>query len=330
VIVKHGLEGLSSARNHGLRAILEVSGITGKPSSRQIAFQVAPRINAAGRMDTAEAAIELFLTPDADRARQLAQQLNEQNAERQAVEAEIREKCEQEPVDPAQSALVYFDEEWHRGVLGIVASRLVERFTRPVFVLGLNSEDGMAQGSGRSIPGFHLLDALDSMRELFARYGGHSYAAGVTLEASRVPEFRSRLEEYASARLRPEDFVRQLRVDALVDPDDLDNRSASGLFSLAPFGYGNPAPVFAALDVEIAGPPVPLGERGCRLSVRRNGRLLPLKAWDFGARASEFEAGAKVDVAFSVEEDAYSAARGYSPWCAVLKDIRPAALAAQA
>src|ERR1035438_5233763 len=192
IFVKHGLNGLRSVRSPGLRALLDVAGFTGEnaPNARQVAFQIAPRINAAGRMDTAQAVIELFLTADAARARELAVQLQDQNVERQQVEAGILEACERVPLDESAAGLVYYCETWHRGVLGIVASRLVERLRRPVFVLGRNPEDGLAQGSGRGIPAFHLLEAMEGMPALFVRFGGHQYAAGVTLEAARIDEFR--------------------------------------------------------------------------------------------------------------------------------------------
>jgi single-stranded-DNA-specific exonuclease len=149
VIVSHGLAGLNQSKNPGLRALLDVAGFTHgtAPSARQVAFQIAPRMNAAGRMDTAKAVVEMFLTSDAARAKELAQQLHDHNAERQQVEAETREICESVAVADGAAALVYYGESWHRGVLGIVASRLVERFYRPVFVLALNREDGTAQGS---------------------------------------------------------------------------------------------------------------------------------------------------------------------------------------
>jgi len=329
IIVKHGLDGLGEVHNPGLRALLDVAGFTNGavPSARQVAFQIAPRLNAAGRMDTAQTVIEMFLTADPARARDLAQQLHDQNMERRRVEAEIREICEQMPVDGATAALVYYGEEWHRGVLGIVASRLVERFHRPVFVLGLNSEDGTAQGSGRSIPAFHLLEALESMPGLFVKFGGHMHAAGVTLEAARVAEFRERFNAYAAARLRPEDFLPRLEIDAVVELREIDERSVAGVFVMAPFGHGNQPPLFAALGVEVAAPPVVMKEKHLRVTVRQNGRMLVLKAWNFAERLAEFEPGARVDVAFRLEEDAYSASRGYPGWAAVLQDVRPAATA---
>jgi single-stranded-DNA-specific exonuclease len=326
IMVKFGLDGLRAVRNAGLRALLDVAGFTGNtvPTARQVAFQIAPRLNAAGRMDTAKAVIELFLTGDPERARELAQQLHAQNAERRQVEDEIRDACERLAVDDSSAALVYYGEDWHRGVLGIVASRLVERFHRPVFVLGRNPEDGLAQGSGRSILAFHLLEALEAMPDLFVRFGGHQHAAGVTLEAARVEEFRERFNAYAAARLCPEDFLPRMNVDAVIGFGDITDQSVQEVLALAPFGHGNPTPVLAALDVEVAGQPVALKEKHLRVLVRQNGRALELKAWNFAERAGEMPPGARVDITFTLEEDAYSAARGYPGWAAVLRDVRTA------
>ena len=326
IMVKHGLDGLRSVRNHGLRALLDVAGFAHgtAPSSRQVGFQIAPRINAAGRMDTAQSVIEMFLTGDPARARELAQQLHDQNADRQQVEAETREICESMEVDASAAALVYYAEDWHRGVLGIVASRLVERLNRPVFVLSRNDEDGLAQGSGRSIPAFHLLEALESMADLFVKFGGHKHAAGVTLDPANVDRFRERFNAYGLAHLQPEDFQPRMEIDGVLELKEIDEAAVNELFTLAPFGHGNPPPLFAALNVEIAAPPVVLKEKHLRLTARQNGRWLTLKAWNFAERAAELAPSARVDIVFALEEDAYSAARGYAGWCAVLRDVRGA------
>jgi single-stranded-DNA-specific exonuclease len=325
-MVKLGLDGLRDVRNPGLRALLEVAGFTGDkvPDARQVAFQIAPRINAAGRMDTAKAVVELFLTADRARARELAQELHDRNSDRQQVEAGIREICEKTAVNGADCALVYYAEDWHRGVLGIVAARLVERLHRPVFVLSRNSEDGLAQGSGRSIPAFHLLEALESMADLFARFGGHKHAAGVTLEAARVPEFRQRFNAFAALRLRPEDFEKRVAVDAVIQLGEIHQRHIAEVFALAPFGNGNQPPLFAALNVEVAAPPVVMKEKHLRVTVRQNGRTLTLKSFNSAGRAAELAPGTRLDVAFHLEEDAYSAARGYPGWAAMLRDFREA------
>ena len=332
IMVKHGLDGLRDVRNHGLRALLEVAGFgrSAVPTATQVAFRVAPRINAAGRMDTAMRVIEMFTTADADRARALAQELHDLNADRQQTEAEIVEQvlaaCAQSPVTGDHASLVFCGEAWHRGVLGIVASRLVERFHRPAFVLGI--ENGVAQGSGRSIQPFHLLDALDSMRELFLKYGGHSHAAGLTLLEENVDVFRERLNRYAAERLTPDDFVAETCIDALLNFPELTDRAVEQVLRLAPFGCGNPTPVFAAMNAEVAAPPTIWNEKHLRLAFRQNGRTISAKAWNFADRAAEFTPGAAVDVALTLEDDPYSAARGYGSWSAVLRDARPARAAA--
>jgi single-stranded-DNA-specific exonuclease len=327
VIVKYGLEGLHRVHNPGLRALLEVSGmLNGRaPNARQVAFQIAPRINAAGRMDDAQNVIRMFLTEDMETARTLAKQLHSLNQERQQTEAEIvrlvLEECNQVPVTEDQAALVFAGPNWHRGVVGIVASRLVERFYRPVFVL--SEEDGEAQGSGRSITPFHLLEALESMPDLFSRFGGHRQAAGLSMSSDMVPEFRRRLESYARERLTPADFHPRLAIDAVVDLKELTTGPAvEEILGLAPFGFGNPPPVLAMLDAEVAAEPVLLKEKHLKIHMRQSGRHLQSTAWNFAERAAELPVGAKVDAAFSLEEDAYSESRGWGGWAAVLKDVR--------
>jgi single-stranded-DNA-specific exonuclease len=328
VIVKYGLHGLAKLRNHGLRALMEVSGLlkSGAPTAHQIAFQIAPRINAAGRMAHAEDVIHLFLTDDLGRARDLANQLHELNQERQQTEAEIvREilkQCELTPVTDDQAALVFSNSGWHRGVVGIVASRLVERFCRPVFVL--SEEDEEVQGSGRSIPIFHLLEALESMQDLFTRFGGHRQAAGLGLRLGKVAEFRERLNSYARARLGPADFCPHVTVDAVASFAELNDDVVEQVLALAPFGFGNPAPVIVSMDAEIAAPPSLFKEKHLRFRFRQNGRYLGATAWNFVDRAGECLPGSPVDLAFALEEDTFGGNRGDCAWRAVLKDLRPA------
>jgi single-stranded-DNA-specific exonuclease len=324
IIVAHGLRGLERVRNPGLRALLDVAGFTGAstPSARQVAFQIAPRLNAAGRMDTAQAVVELFLTTDAAYACDLAQQLHDQNAERQLVQAEIATECERIAVDAADCALVYYSAEWHRGVLGIVASKLVDRLQRPVFVLGRNPDDGLAQGSGRSIPAFHLLEALESMADLFERFGGHAHAAGVTLREANVEEFRRRFRAFAARRLCAEDFLRRVEIDAVVELPEITDDAIEELTRLGPFGHGNPPPLFAAMNAEVAGHPTIWKEKHLKVTVRQRNRNLTLKAWNFAPRVAELAPGTRVDVAFHLEKDAWAAARGLTPYPATLYDFR--------
>ena len=216
---------------------------------------------------------------------------------------------------------MFAGEGWHRGVVGIVASRVVERFHRPVFVLGI--ENGIAQGSGRSIPAFHLLEALETMPDLFTKFGGHRQAAGLTLASGRLEEFRERLRAYACKLLTPADFERELSIDSEIAWDEITDRGIADILRLAPFGFGNPAPVFVVRDAEIAGPPDIRNERHVFLRLRgAGGRTIRAKAWNFAERADELPAGARVDVAVQFEEDPYSASRGYAPWQTVIKDVR--------
>ena len=327
IIVKNGLAGLAELRNPGLQELFRVAGVKegAAPTARQVAFQIAPRINAAGRMDSADGVVELFLTTDRQRAAEIARQLNSLNLERQQTEGDILDRILEEillsPVDDSQAALVFAGPDWHRGVVGIVASRVVERHHRPVFVLDAG-EDGLASGSGRSIPQFHLLEAIEAMSDLFVKFGGHRQAAGVTLESSRIGEFRRRLNAYAAERLTAEDFRPTLQIDAQVALDEIDGDVAGHLLAMEPFGFGNPPPVLAAFRVELRDPPAPLGEKHLRLRVWRQGRPLDLKAWNFAGRAGELRAGCLLDVAFTIDDDAWSAARGYAPWTAALKDAR--------
>lgn len=325
LIVKHGLAGLHTIRNPGLRALLDVAGFSGEsiPSATQVAFRIAPRINAAGRMASADEVVEMFLTADPERARELAGKLHLLNTDRQGEEARITElvleECARIAVDDTHAALVFCAEKWHRGVLGIVASRLVERFHRPVFVL--SEEDGFAQGSGRSIAQFHLLAALESMPHLFVKFGGHSHAAGLTLASAQVAPFRQSLNEYAGARLSADDFQPTLSIDASLRLTDLDDRLFHELQRLAPFGAGNTAPVFAVCGAEVAGPISFMKERHVRVPLRQGGRMVVLKGFHFAARAAELASGTRIDAAFCLEHDSYNGG-----WSAILKDFRAASV----
>ena len=323
IIVRFGLRGLATRKNPGLDALFQVAGLSsGSPTANQIAFRIAPRINAAGRMANAAEVVELFLTSDAERARAIAQQLHEWNAERQGEEARVVEEiiaaCTLEPLGDADGGLVFCAPNWHRGVLGIVASRLVERYCRPVFVL--SNEDGVARGSGRSVTGFMLLDALDSMDELFVQHGGHSHAAGLTMQAIHVDEFRARFSRYAAERLPPDERRPQLKIGALVEIPDVTRALLADLENMEPFGCGNPEPVLALLACEVLSVQW-MKEKHIKLAVRKQGHTLRLKAFHWVERAAEVTPGSLIDVAFTLSADSYSGG-----WAAIVKDVRPALL----
>ncbi|MDZ4798788.1 MAG: single-stranded-DNA-specific exonuclease RecJ [Bryobacteraceae bacterium] len=329
VIVRRGLDGLTDVRNPGLRALLKVAGFAPgeRPAAGQVAFRIAPRINAAGRMDDARNVIELFLTTDPQRAADIAGKLQDLNQDRRDTESEILrsidEECERTPVTDFDCALVFSNPDWHKGVVGIVASRVVERYHRPVFVLCEDAATGLAVGSGRSVRSFHLLEALESMHELFVKFGGHRQAAGLTIRNEAIPEFRRRLSEYASRILRPEDFCATCEIDAVMTLAELNESAVRDVERLAPFGFGNPAPLFALMDVEVQAANL-RGEKMVNIAIRQNGgRTLILTGWDWRERLDELRPGTRVNATVALED------RGRNgEWRAVLKDAQPVAAAA--
>jgi single-stranded-DNA-specific exonuclease len=271
VFTKLGLDALRRAVNPGLKALLEMAQIpaTRPPTSGEIAFRIAPRLNAAGRMDVARDVIELFSVKDPLRAREIAARLDQLNAERQEEERRIlqaiHQRFEQEPDLRNAYCVVIDGDGWHRGVIGITATRVVERYGRPTLVL--SHDNGEAHGSGRSIRSFHLLDALESCRELFTRYGGHSHAVGFSLPSARVPELRAHLDEYARVRLTPVDFEPVLDIDSELDLEQVTPDLFQALERLEPFGQGNPEPVFSARGVRMMAPPRILKDKHVKLKL---------------------------------------------------------------
>jgi len=251
VIASLGLNALRSAVNPGLKALLEVAQLGGKAlRAGEVGFRIAPRINAAGRMDIAKDVIELFSVKDAARAREIAQRLDKLNGERQDEERRIVAAIEQRIADDAglrdSYCMVIDGEGWHRGVIGITATRVVERHGRPALVISRDGNNEEAHGSGRSIPAFHLLNALESCAPLFTRFGGHAYAVGFSLPSARVEELRAHLDSYARTRLSLADFEPTLNIDSELRLDAITPEMFEALKKMEPFGAGNPEPVFSA------------------------------------------------------------------------------------
>jgi single-stranded-DNA-specific exonuclease len=311
-IARLGLEGLRRPVNGGLKALMEVSGLTGERAiaAGDVGFRLGPRINAAGRMDIARDVIELFTCKDAARCKEIAEKLNQLNLERQAEEqrivAEIDEQLGAEPDLTGKYCMVFDGDGWHRGVVGIVASRVVEKTGRPALVIAKEGEE--AHGSGRSISAFHLLQALESCHDLFTRFGGHAHAVGFALPSQAVPLLKQRLNDYAQARLTLDDLLPQISIEAeiplsFVTPDLLRN-----LGRLEPFGQGNPEPVFCSHGVNLLLPPKILKDKHIKLRV--NQRLADSKAsfnyeavgWRMAERlqAEALQPGDNLDVAFTV------------------------------
>jgi single-stranded-DNA-specific exonuclease len=314
VIAKVGLDLLSRGPHKvGLRALLDVSGLSGKTiDSYHISFMVAPRVNAAGRMSTPDLATRLLLASDealSDEVRELAQQLDGENLRRQEEEAEIlaaaKKVVQTDPAVGARSVLVVAGDHWHRGVIGIVASKLVDAFHRPAIVLSVDGD--VAHGSCRSIPEFDMLGALERCAGLFIRFGGHKQAAGLTMEASRVKELRHAVNDVADETLGPEDLMPRLRIDGDLTFRGITGGIAAGVAALAPFGAGNPRPVFAARGVEIIDGPRKLKERHLKMALRQDGRIFRAIAWRAAERHDFLaEHKAALDVAFSLEQNQYN------------------------
>jgi len=313
VIAKLGLDSLSRGRHTvGLRALLEASGLTGKTiDSYQVGFILAPRVNAAGRMSTADIATRLLLATDEasiEEARGLAQQLNDENLRRQAEEAELvaqaKKAIETDPSVGAHNVLVVGGEGWHRGVIGIAASKLVDAYHKPAIVLSVDGD--VAHGSCRSIPAFDMLDALERCADLFMRFGGHRQAAGLTMDAARVPEFRARINAYADDVLEPDHLRPRLRIDAPLNLKHITADLVEGLTAMAPFGLGNPRPVFHAMPVEIVDGPRPLKDLHLKMTFRQDGRSFRAIAWRAAERAAFLtENRAGVNLAFSLDQNEF-------------------------
>jgi single-stranded-DNA-specific exonuclease len=314
VIAKLGLELLTKGPHKvGLRALLDVSGLTGKTiDSYHIGFMLAPRVNAGGRMSTPDIATRLLLAQDealAEEVRQLALQLDGENVRRQEEEAEILAAAKKivttDPEVGARTVLVVGGEGWHRGVIGIVASKLVDAFHRPAIVLSVDGD--VAHGSCRSVPSFDMLGALERCAPLMTRFGGHRQAAGLTMPAARMRELRLAINEIADETLGPDDLMPRLRIDGDLTFRGITGSVAAGVASLAPFGAGNPRPVFAARGVEIVDGPRKLKERHLKMSLKQEGRIFRAVAWRAAERHDFLaEHKASLDVAFSLEQNQYN------------------------
>ena len=322
VISSFGLAALQRPVQPGLSALLEVARLNGRaPTAGDIAFRIAPRLNAAGRMEDAHAVIELLRTTDPAKARQIACRLEELNSERQHAEEsilnDIVEILKLRPEITERYSLVFSGKGWHRGVIGIVAQRVVERCYRPTLVIGV--EDGVGQGSGRSIANFHLLNALTDSQDVFERFGGHASAAGFTLPSGRIGELEDRFEAYARSALSPDDLVPLLRVDAEIDLDHLDWPVYEQLKRMEPFGMGNPTPVLVARNLRLMVPPRVLSEKHLKLRVGKGSKSFDALGWHKGEQAKLLGTGDTLDLAFTLDENLY---QGTSSLQMIIKDIQ--------
>jgi single-stranded-DNA-specific exonuclease len=313
IIAKLGLDLLSQGPHKvGLRALLDVAGLTGKSiDGGHVSFLIAPRVNAAGRMASPDIAARLLLAADetmAAEAQELANQLNDENTRRQTEEAGIlaqaKKLVETDPAVGARSIIVVGGEGWHRGVIGIVASKLVDAFHRPAIVLSIDGD--LAHGSCRSIRHFDILGALERCAGHLIKFGGHKQAAGLTMAASSVAEFRRQITDHADDCLGPDDLKPRLRIDSCLGFRDITSGFALEMALLAPFGIGNPRPLFEANGVQVVDGPRRVKERHLKMALKQNGRIFRAIAW----RAVEREQfitdnRTSLDLAFSLDHNKY-------------------------
>lgn len=253
ILVCHGLARIESNPRPGLTALRQVSGLNHGPlTATQISFALAPRLNASGRLASAETAFDLLITEDAGEAHRLAKELDDRNRERQKIEQKMfAEAVKMIETQGFENSLVFASKDWHEGVKGIVASRLVERYFRPTIMFSVR--DGLCMGSGRSIPGFNLYEALEACKELLVRWGGHQAAAGLVVREEDFPKFKAAFERVAADRLKAAPATEYLTIDLELEPGDVDDRLSDELARLGPYGAGNPMPTMAMSRVFIDG-----------------------------------------------------------------------------
>jgi len=321
VLVKHGLRELTQSARPGMVALKTVSGVAAV-SSGAVGFRLAPRLNAGGRLADATRSVELLSTTDRARAEQLAQELDQENRARQAIEMEILgdaiARVEETPDFAQRRSIVLASPEWHPGVIGIVASRLVERYYRPTILIAADETKGIGRGSGRSIRHFNLHDAVTACRESLEGFGGHRMAIGLSIRSERVAEFAERFEDAVRARTSEENFVPETDVDAELSFRDVDEGLLADLERLEPFGMGNPEPVFCSRGVTVASSRV-VGENHLKLFLRHEGR--GMEAIGFGMADRPVREGDAIDVLYSPQQNEWN---GNVRLQLRLRDLRPA------
>lgn len=323
VLTRFGMEQISRTTKPGLKSLAFVSGLMGKAiGTGQIIFILAPRINALGRLGDARQAIRLLCTRDESLAKEIARMLDEQNKKRKKIDEQtLNEALAQmkEVVDIENDrAIVLAGEGWHQGVIGIVASRLVERYHLPTVMIAVS--DGEGKGSARSIPGFHLCEALKECEHLLIRYGGHKYAAGLSIKSEHIPEFREKFKEVSMAKLTDDNIVPKLNIDLEIDLSEIDTPFMDLMESFAPFGPQNMRPVFLTRNCEVLGQPFVVGSNHLKMRVRKGNAVLDVIGFGFGQMAQIIsDRGCLIDIVYSVEYNTYN---GVTRIQIRLKDIK--------
>ncbi len=323
ILTKFGIRQISGTTKPGLKSLAFVSGLMGKEiGTGQVVFILAPRINAIGRLGDAQLAIKLLTTRDEKIAAEIARKLDRENQRRKNIdEKTLGEALEQirQTVDLENDrAIVLASEGWHPGVIGIVASRLVERYHLPTVMIAIDNNEG--KGSARSIPGFHLTEALKSCEDLVLRYGGHKYAAGLTIAPDKIDAFRERLQIVSQELLTKEDLVAKLHIDCEIELSQIGSNLLDMIESFAPFGPQNMRPIFLTQNCEILGQPYCVGKNHLKMKVRKGDSVFDVIGFGFGDWARQLSGrGSLVDLVYVVE---YNSWEGHTRIQLRLKDIR--------
>ncbi len=326
ILTKFGIRQISRTTKPGLKSLAFVSGLMGKEiGTGQVVFILAPRINAVGRLGDAKLAIKLLTTKNERIASEIARQLDRENQRRKNID----EKTLNEALDQIQEfisleedrAIVLSSEGWHQGVIGIVASRLVEKFHLPTVMIAIDNGEG--KGSARSIPGFHLCDALKECEDLLLRYGGHKYAAGLTIMPEKIEDFRARFKEVSKRMLSTDDLVAKLYIDSEIELSEINRELLDVVETFAPFGPQNMRPVFLTRNCEILGQPYCVGKNHLKMKVRKGEAVFDVIGFGFGDWARKLSSrGSLVDLVFVIE---YNSWEGHTRIQLRLKDLRLAA-----
>ncbi|MDO4714867.1 MAG: single-stranded-DNA-specific exonuclease RecJ [Bacteroidales bacterium] len=313
ILAYHGLRRLNKSASVGLRAIIEVCGLKGQTLSfNDIVFKIAPRINASGRIQSGRTAVALLVERQTQVARQMAQQINDYNDQRKDLDKQMTEEAHaivegMQHMDEKRCIVVY-DPAWNKGVIGIVASRLTELHYRPTIVITQNTTDTVT-GSVRSVPGFDIYKALESCRDLLINFGGHIYAAGMTLRTADLPEFITRFEAYVNTHIAEEQREPKQHIDAVIDFRDINRRLRSELKRFAPFGPGNPKPIFCTRQVYDYGTSkvVGRGQEHIKLELVDNKSSIVMNGIAFGqsAQAGYVKSKRAFDICYSVEDNTH-------------------------
>lgn len=307
ILVKYGLITLNKSLKAGINALKKVARLNGELRTWHISFILAPRLNAAGRLSHAQKAFRLLVTTDGKEATQLAKELNEENRRRQQIESKIYQEAKSfvEEYNMLDDwVLVLESPDWHEGVIGIVASKLVEDFYRPTLMISINGDT--AKGSGRSIPSFHLFDAMREVEDLFEAFGGHKYAAGFKIDTENIDDLRKRINEVARRMLSRNDLIPEVLIDAEIELSELNEKFFEIYEKLSPFGQGNPRPIFCIKDAEIVGEPKVVGESHLKFTIRKGDSYIFAFAPKKADLIKKIKPLTRVDLVFTFTRDEWA------------------------